>query len=56
MLETDGCAWILRGADQAGHKMEVDMQSHPHQIVSINLVAFIKRFLELRFGHFEEDE
>ena len=44
-----GCAWIFRGADQAGHKMEVDMQSHPHQIVSINLVAFIKRFLDVRF-------
>ena len=44
VLDTTGCAKILRGADQAGHKMVVNMQSHPHQIVSINLVAFIKQF------------
>ena len=52
VLDTTGCARILRGADQAGHEMEVDMQSHSHQIVSINLVAFIKRFLDVRFGNF----
>ena len=32
------------------------MQSHPQQIVSINLVAFIKRFLDFRFRNFEEDK
>ena len=32
------------------------MQSHPHQIVSINLVAFIKRFLDVWFCNFEEHE
>ena len=56
VLDTTGGARILRGADQAGHKIEVDMQSHPHQIVSFNLVAFIRRFLDFRFGNFEEDE
>ena len=30
------------------------MQSPPHQIVSINLVAFIKRFLGVWFCNFEE--
>ena len=44
MLDITGGTRILRGADQAGHKMEVDLQSHPHQIVSINLVVFIKQF------------
>ena len=52
---------VLRGADQAGHKMEADMQSHPHhdQIVSINLIAFIKLLsllLDILFGNFEEDK
>ena len=55
MLDTTGGARILRGADQAGHcpghKMEVDVQSHRNQIVSINLVAFIKRFLGVLFGN-----
>ena len=54
MLDTTSGAQILRGADQAGHKMEVDMQSHPHQIVSINLVAFIKQFLDVWFCNFEK--
>ena len=49
VLDTTSGAQILRGADQAGHKMEVDMQSHPHQIFCINLVAFIKRFLDVWF-------
>ena len=58
MLDTTGCARILRGADQAGHKMGVDMQSHPHQIVTIYLVAFIKpeQFSDVWFGIFEEDK
>ena len=47
VLDTTSGAQILRGADQAGHKLEVDMRSHPHQIVIINLVAFIKRFLDV---------
>ena len=54
VLDTTSGAQLLRGADQAGHKMEVDMQSHPHQIVSINLVAFIKRFLDVWFYNFEK--
>ena len=54
VLDTTSGAQLLRGADQAGHKMEVDMQSHPHQIVSINLVAFIKRFLDVWFCNFEK--
>ena len=32
-----------------------DMQSHPHQIVSIDLVAFVKQFLDVWFCNFEED-
>ena len=48
VLDTTSCAQIFRGADQAGHNLEVDMQSHPHQIVINNLVAFIKRFLARR--------
>ena len=32
------------------------MQSHPHQIVRINLVAFIKRFLDVWFCNFEKHE
>ena len=47
VLDTTSCAQIHKGADQAGHKMEVDTQSHPHQIVSTNLVAFIKWFLDV---------
>ena len=54
LLDTTSGAQILRGADQAGHKMEEDMQSHPHQVVSINLVAFIKLFLDVWFCNFEE--
>ena len=30
---------ILRVADQAGHKMEANMQHHPHQIVNIKFAA-----------------
>ena len=56
MLDTTGGDRILRGADHAHHKMEVDMQSHPHQTVSIYLVAFIKRFLDVWFGNFKEDD
>ena len=44
------------GADLEGHKMEVNMQSHPHQIVSMNLVASIKRVLDVQFRNFEEDK
>ena len=32
------------------------MQTHPHQIVNINLVAFIKRFLDKRSANLEEKE
>ena len=32
------------------------MQSHPHQIVSMNLVASIKRVLDVQFRNFEEDK
>ena len=56
MLDTTGCARILRGADQAGHIMEVDMQRHPHQIVSINFVAFIKLSLDVQLGNFQENK
>ena len=35
VLDTIGCARILRGAEQLGHKMEIEMQSYPHQIISI---------------------
>ena len=39
VFDSTGDAEILRRANQAGHKMEADMHSHPHQIVSINLDA-----------------
>ena len=32
------------------------MQSHPHQIVSINLVAFVKQFLDVQFSNFKENK
>ena len=37
---------ILRGADQAGHYMEVNIQHHHHQIVNIKFVTFIMRILD----------
>ena len=49
VLETTKGALILRGPDQAGSKMEVEMQSHPIRLslFRINLVAFIKLFLDI---------
>ena len=43
---------LIWGADQAGPKIGVDMQSHPHhdQIVSLKLVVYIKRTLDVRFA------
>ena len=36
--------------------MEVDMRRHPHQIVSINFVAFIKLSLDVQLGNFQENK
>ena len=36
--------------------MQTPLQSHPHWIVSTNLVAFIKQFLHVWLGNFEVDE
>ena len=36
--------------------MEVNMQTHPHQIVGFKIVAFIKRILDVLFCNFEENK